>query len=232
VDDNLTDQQRAEQIRIWLGENGWYLLAGLALGLAGLFGWRQWNSYSSTHAEQASALYEEMLTAIRVGRGTRADEIAARLAQDFASTPYLDQARLAMAKMKLDESRPEDATKYLQQVVEHSDTPEVVNIARMRLARVLAQEEKYEDALKVLSDPGDSAFGPRFHEVRGDIYYAMGRPDEARAEYEAALRGDPTAVGDPAFLQAKLAELAGSAAPAAAAAPAGEVPSAEAPASN
>ena len=222
MDDNLTDQQRAEQIRVWLGENGWYLLAGLVLGLAALFGWRQWTGYNATHAEEASALYEEMLSAVRIGRTTRAEEIAAQLAKDYASTPYLDQARLAMAKMKLDASRPEDAVKYLEQVVKESDSAEVARIARLRLARVLSQEGKYDDALKVLTDPGDSAFGPRFHEVRGDVYYGMGRLDEARAEYEAALRGDPSAVGDVAFLQAKLAEISGGAAPApATAAPGG-----------
>jgi predicted negative regulator of RcsB-dependent stress response len=219
VEDHLTDQQRAEQIRIWLRENGWYLLAGLVLGVTGLFGWRQWTSYSAAHAEEASALYEDMLAAVRAGRPTRAEEIAEQLAKDYSSTPYLDQARFAMAKVKFEGSRPEEAAEYLRQVVEDSGSPEIVNIARLRLARVLAQEEKYDEALNVLTDPGDSAFGPRFHEVRGDIYYAMGRMDEARAEYEAALEGDPSAVGDPAFLQAKLAQLSGSGPPAAGEAP-------------
>jgi predicted negative regulator of RcsB-dependent stress response len=226
VEDNLTDQQRAEQVRIWLRENGWYLLAGLALGLAGLFGWRQWSSYDAAHAEQASALYEELLGAIRVDRSSRAEEIAAQLAADFASTPYLDQARFAMARMKLERSQPEEAVKYLELVVKDSGSTEIATIARLRLARVLAQEEKYDDALKVLAVPKDSAFEQRFHDVRGDVYYAMGRLDEARAEYEAALKGDESLGGDQAYLRAKLAELPGGAAPppatAAAAAPAAD----------
>lgn len=220
MDDNLTDQQRAEQVRIWLRENGWYLLAGLALGLAGLFGWRQWTEYDTTHAEKASALYEEMLSAIRVDRTTRAEEIAEELAAQYASTPYLDQARLAMAKMKLDRGQPEEAVKYLEQVAKDSDSAEIADIARLRVARVLAQQEKYDDALKVLAVPKDSAFEPQFHEVRGDVYYAMGRPDEARAEYEAALKGDQSGAGDQAFLRAKLAELSGGVVPEAMAEPA------------
>jgi predicted negative regulator of RcsB-dependent stress response len=74
---------------------------------------------------------------------------------------------------------------------------------------VLAQQEKYDDALKMLAVPKDSAFEPHFHDVRGDVYYALGRTDEARAEYEAALQGDQSGLGDQAFLRAKLAELSG-----------------------
>jgi predicted negative regulator of RcsB-dependent stress response len=211
VEDNLTDQQRAEQMRTWLRENGWYLLAGLALGLAGLFGWRQWDGYSTGQAEKASSLYDELAAAIRVDRTTRAEELTAQLAADHARSPYLDQARLAMARMKLQRALPLEATKYLEQVMKESGSAEVANIARLRLGRVLTQEEKYEDALKVLAPPGDSAFEPGFHEARGDAYYAMGKMDEARSEYAAALKGRDPATGDQAFLQAKLDEVAGSA---------------------
>jgi len=159
VEDNLTDQQRAEYIRTWLRENGWYLLAGLALGLAGLFGWRQWDSYSMGEAEHASALYDELQSAIRVDRTTRAEELTAQLAADYSRSPYLDQARLAMARMKLERAQPLEAMKYLEQVMKESRSAEIANIARLRLGRVMIQEEKYDDALNVLTPPGDSPAG-------------------------------------------------------------------------
>jgi predicted negative regulator of RcsB-dependent stress response len=220
VDDNLTDQQRAEQVRHWLGENGWYLLAGLVLGIAALAGWTKWNSYSATHGEEASALYEELLAAIRVERTTRAEELAAELAKDYASTPYSDQARLAMAKMHLDHSRPELAVQYLEQVIRDTDSAEIAVIARLRLARVLAELEKYDDALKILAVPRNSAFESHFHEVRGDVFYSMNRFDEARVEYEAAIKAGEPGAGDRAFLQAKIAQLPRGAQPAAANGPA------------
>lgn len=219
MDENLTDQQRAEQVRSWLGENVWYLLGGLALGLAALFGWRQWEASQSGHAEQASALYAELLTAIRVDRTARAEEIAAQLVADFGSTPYVDQARLAMARLKMDRSLPDEAARYLREAMEHAGSTEIGHIARLRLARVLLQQEKYDDALKTLVDPKDSAFAARYHEVRGDAYYAMNRLEEARAEYEAALKGVEAGVIDQAFVQAKLEQVTG-AAPSGVAAPA------------
>ena len=219
MDDNLTDEQRAAQVRGWLGNNFWYLLAGVVLGLGMLFGWRQWTSYSDARAEKASALYDELLTAVRVERTARAEEIATELARDYPGTPYRDQARLAVARMKLDRSLPDEAAHYLEQVVKESSSPGIVNIARLRLARVLIQQEKYEDALKLLGSLTDSAFEARYHEVRGDAYFAMGRADEARAEYEAALKGAGDGSMDPGFVQAKLDEI-GHATPAADPAPA------------
>jgi predicted negative regulator of RcsB-dependent stress response len=223
VDDNLTDQQRAEQVRVWLRDNGWYLLAGLALGLAALFGWRQWTSYAAANAEAASAQYEELLAAIRVDRTSRAEELLRELERDHGATPYLDQARLAMARVKMDRAQPDEAARYLEQVVKDASSEEIARIASLRLGRVLVQQEKFEEALEVLEVPKDSAFAARFHEARGDAYYAMGKPEEARAEYAAAIAGADATAGDQAFLQAKLDEVSGPAAPAAAA-PAAESP--------
>lgn len=209
MEDNLTDQQRAERVREWFTESGWSLLAGLVLGLAALFGWRQWTGYSESQAEKASALYEELLTAVRVERTVRAEEIAAELAAGFKGTPYLDQARLVMARMKVDKSRPEEAAKYLELVVRDASSDVMEHIARLRLGRVLIQQEKYDEALKVLALPKGSAFLPRYQEVRGDAYFALGRMEEARSAYEAALEGAGDGTVDPAYLGARLDEVRG-----------------------
>ncbi len=218
MDDNLTDEQRAQQVRGWLSENGWYLLAGLALGLAALFGWNQWKTSGDIRGEKASALYDELLVAVRVERTARAEELAVELGKDFAGSPYTDQARLAMARLKMDGSQPAEAARYLELVVRESSRADIVNIARLRLARVLIHQEKFDEALKVLTPPKDSAFRGRYHEVRGDTYYAMGRADEAAVEYAAALQDAADGGIDPAFIQAKLTDV-GRADPAPAAAP-------------
>lgn len=217
MDENLTDQQRAEQIRTWLTENGWYLLAGLVLGLVALFGWREWSSRSVAQAEQASAIYEELLGAIQANRAVRADELIAQLADEHASSPYLDLGRFAMAKMKMERSAPEEAAAYLAQVMKKANSEEIASIARLRLGRVLIQQEKYAEALDTLEVPAGSAFAVRFHEARGDAYYAMGKAEDARREYEAALAGSQLPA-EQAFLEAKLAEVSGPAPPADAAA--------------
>ncbi len=59
------------------------------------------------------------------------------------------------------------------------------------------------------ADP-NSAFAPRYDDVRGDIYYAQERFDEARAAYAAALSGSQQPpVIDRVYVQAKLDALGG-----------------------
>lgn len=210
MDEQLTDQQQAERLRTWLGEHLWYLLGGLVLGLAGLFGWRQWEVQGFAEAEQASALYAEMLEAVRVDRDSRARELADQIVSEHDSSPYADQARLAMARVRLEEGQPQEAAQYLRETMERSSSEVMVHIARQRLARVLMQQEQPEEALRLLEVPEKSAFAARYHELRGDALYALNRPDEARREYEAALQGAENGMIDQGFVQAKLNELGGS----------------------
>jgi predicted negative regulator of RcsB-dependent stress response len=213
VDDLLTEQQQAEQVKGWLRQNGVFLAAGVVLGLGALFGWNQWNRYQERKAEEASAFYETFLQSVRARQFEQAEVGMATLAAEYGSSPYADQGRLAMARLSLDQGKADKAAEYLQQVANTATSEEFRNIARLRLARVLIFQEKYDEALKALPDPGSTAFAPAFHDVRGDVYYAMGKQAEARSEYEQALNSDvETRVIDRTYVQAKLDDLGGAAA--------------------
>lgn len=210
MDDLLTDQQQAEQVKGWLRQNGAFLAAGVVLGLGALFGWNQWNRYQERRAEEASAFYETFLQAVRANQVEQAEAGMATLAADFGASPYADQGHLAMARLYLDQGNADKAAEALRQVVSSATTEEFRNIGRLRLARVLVFQEKYDEALKVLVDPGSRAFAPAFHDVRGDVYFAMGKIPEARSEYEQALNGEAaTTVIDKTYVQAKLDDIGG-----------------------
>jgi predicted negative regulator of RcsB-dependent stress response len=210
VDDFLTEQQQAEQVKGWLRQNGLFLIGGVVIGLGALFGWNQWNLYQQRQAEAASAAYDVFLVAVRGGLLTEAEAGMNTLASGYKSSPYTDQARLAMARLYLDQSKPDQAVDSLRQVVTTAASPEFANIARLRLARVLVFQEKFDEALKNLPDPDSKAFAPAFHDVRGDVYYAMGKFAEARSEYEQALNGELSATAiDKNYVQAKLDDLGG-----------------------
>lgn len=217
-DDFLTDDQQAAQVKGWLRQNGPFLIAGVVLGLGGLFGWNQWQRYQEQRAEAASVLYDQLLQSVR---GQQVDAAAGQLRQlesEFASSAYVDQGRLSMAGLYVLRSKPDEAIAQLQLVVDKGDADEIRHIARLRLARLLSSNDRHEEALKVLDVSGTGAFTPLFHDVRGDVYYAMGKLPEARSEYEQALNGESAAtVLDMAYVTAKLDELGGSAADLAAA---------------
>jgi predicted negative regulator of RcsB-dependent stress response len=205
VDENLTDEQQAEIIRQWLRENGLFILGGLGLGLAALFGWDQWKSNNIQHAEEASGIYEELVGKIQANNQVAADSLLAELLAGYGGSPYIEQARLRLAKLSLDRNDFEAAASHLESIVTESGNDEILHIARIRLARIRLQQEQYDAALATLEQTDtDSAFYAQVNDVRGDIYVAMNRTDEALAAYEVALTDtrQPPSI-DRAYVQAK-----------------------------
>ena len=209
MDEQLTDEQQAEVVRKWLRENGAYLLGGLVLGLGGLFGLNQWRGYETAQAEQASAVYENVLGALQTDRVSRANEYMMILEETYANSPYLDQARLLISRSHLDRNEFDVAASYLAQIMTDSNSAEMAHIARLRLARIRLHQQQFDVALEILEDmDSDSAFASRYHEVRGDVYIAMNRQNEARSEYRAALgEAEQPTIVDRIYVQAKLDDL-------------------------
>lgn len=212
-DDFLTDDQQADQVKSWLRQNGPFLIAGVVLGLGGLFGWNQWQHYQMQRAEAASALYDQLMQSVNGQQVDAASQQLQQLEADFSSSAYVDLAGMSMAGLYVSRSKQEEAIAQLQRVADKGNSDEMRNIARLRLARLLSANDRNDEALKALDIPGSAAFAPLFHDVRGDVYYAMGKQAEARSEYEQALNGEmAAAVLDLGYVTAKLDQLGGTAA--------------------
>ena len=68
----------------------------------------------------------------------------------------------------------------LQWVIEHAREEEFRDVARLRLAGVLLDEKKYDEALALVKDERTPAFGALYADARGDILLAQGKRGEAR----------------------------------------------------
>ncbi|MNN12912.1 hypothetical protein D3C81_1259210 [compost metagenome] len=134
-------------------------------------------------------------------------ELAGKLKSDFGGTHYAQYGSLFVAKVAVEAGKLDDAAAELKAVLDKPADATLGELARQRLARVLAAQGKAEDALKLLEGDADKAFLASREELKGDLLAQLGRSDEAHAAYQKAKAALPedAAVGG---LQMKLDDLA------------------------
>ncbi len=206
-----TDDEELAVIKDWWQRNGMPLLTGVALALVVVFGWQGWQKYQANQSQGASLVYQQLLEAALDPSGKpdagKVAELANTLKKDFSGTHYAQYGRLFVAKVAVEAGKLDDAASELQAIVEKPADDSLAELARQRLARVFAAQDKAEDALKLLDAKVAPAFAASREELKGDLLVQLGRADDAHAAYEkakAALSED-AAVGG---LQMKLDDLA------------------------
>jgi predicted negative regulator of RcsB-dependent stress response len=211
VDEFLSEREQADQLRNWLRENWIWLVAGVALTLAGYYGYRWWESRQASRAVAAGQRFGEMLEAIGAGRLEDGVRIAGEVTGEYADTPYADQATLVLARLDVDAGDFAAAASKLAGVADGSQDPDLRTVARLRLVRVLLAQGRYDEALAALDKAAAPSIDARVFELRGDIRLAQGDRDGALEEWrkaEAAVAADPASAGqvDSELLRLKIAE--------------------------
>lgn len=208
MDELLSEKEQIDVIRSWWKENGTYVVAGIVLGVGGIFGFNQWRSGQAEQQIEASVLFEDLAEQVAENRVEPAETLAAEIYTDYAETIYSDQARLAMARLYMDQGRDQDAADALRGMLEMDANPQMQLVARLRLAKILLYQGKPEEVLALLEGYDDSGFSARFNEALGDAHHELGQFAQAEEAYRTALN-DPAAsrTVDPTLLQMKINDL-------------------------
>jgi predicted negative regulator of RcsB-dependent stress response len=218
VDEYLSEREQLERLTGWLRANIPWILIGLAVGGAIVGGWRWWQARTENSGVAAAQAYSQILDAFDRGDRTRGMDLVEQLAQAHPGSPYADQADLAAARLLLETGQVDRAASYLTAVMDHSRDPQLVLVARLRLARVQVAQNHPDQALHTLGTADQGAFEARFAEVRGDAYLAKGDKAAALREYRAARLAAGPAQASNDLLDLKINDLAGDATSAPAAA--------------
>jgi predicted negative regulator of RcsB-dependent stress response len=203
----LTDDEQVQEVKRLVREYAPVLILGALLGGGGLFGWRYYQSHQTENALKASDQFNAMSLALQTSDTKKARDLANGIIQNYGSLPYADQARLALARMDVDEGHDANAVAPLTEVMNNSKDSELKHIARLRLARVLIDQGKPDDAIQLLAAATPGSFTGRYHQVHGDALYAKKDAAGAIAEYKAALEHAADGGVDSALVEMKLADL-------------------------
>jgi predicted negative regulator of RcsB-dependent stress response len=197
---DFEEQERIAELKAWWEDNRWYVFAGIAAALLAFAGYRGWIWWNARQAEDAAQMFKPVAEAAKKDgdplkppqpqdAAASAKKIEAAAQPLIAKHPgsfYASQAALIAAKAAFDAGNLAEARKQLEWVVDKG-VEEHRGVARMRLASVLSEDKKYDEALKVLDGNKDDAFVALAADMRGDIMLAQGRLDEARAAYKLAM---------------------------------------------
>ena len=200
--------EQGEVVKKWLQENGSAIVMGLVIAFGGLFGFKQWQSWQETNRQTASVEFEVMDQLLAAGQLDAAMSNFQNLQDEYTQSPYTSMAALKMARARIDVNQPDLAIGLYQYVVDNGYPKALSVVARERLARVLLDQGRADEALQTLNGADDiRGFEARFAEVRGDIHLSQGRNEEAVAAYQEALDQLEANVGDRSMLLMKLQAL-------------------------
>ncbi len=211
------DSEEAERIaalKDWWTKWGNLVLAITILFLVGIIGAQGWRYYQRQQVAEAETLFlsvQKVAQEATVNKDwKKLSAAAAALADKYPSTFYATDAQLMAAKAAFDADALTEAKTHLQWVVDKGQASHQV-VARVRLAAVLFDEKKYDDALKTLEAIKADAFTSLAADLKGDILAAQGRRDEARAAYQLAVDKADTRSPLKPISQAKLDAFGGAA---------------------
>jgi predicted negative regulator of RcsB-dependent stress response len=199
--------EQSELVQKWLRENGVSIIAGIAIGLVGIFGFQQWRNHQTRNEDQASQLYRQAQVAHELGKPDVASGLTDTLMKDYAKSPYTLFAVSDRAKQQLQAKQPDKARASLDWAESHAAEPSLKSLTLLRSAQVELARNDGKAALATLDSMPSGSFKGLTQELRGDVLVKLGRADEARKAYQAALLSLSDQAPQRGALQMKIDDL-------------------------
>jgi len=210
-----TDEEQVEVLKKWWSENGKSLLIAVIVVGGGFFGWNTWKANQQATGEAASQIFSQLIEKAAQPAAQQTDAakqemeaLAMQLKDDYASTTYAQFGSLFLARFAADEGDFEASEKELKALIAEADEGPVKFTAQSRLANVLIQEEKYDEALALVAKIPADAYAPQFEEAKGDALFLKGDLAAAREAYLSAQDAAQKLGLNTQLLQRKIDNLA------------------------
>jgi predicted negative regulator of RcsB-dependent stress response len=204
---DLEEQEQLDQLKAFWKQYGnlitWVLIAALGAFAA----WNGWNWWQRDQSAKASAMYDELDKAAQAGDAAKAAGVFADMKDRFARTTFTQQGGLLAAKLQFDKGQLDAAAATLNWVADNAAEDEYRSAARLRLAGLLLDQKKHDEALKALDAATAKEFEALVADRRGDVLLAQGKADDAKAAYTKAWKAMDAKIDYRRLIEAKLTAL-------------------------
>lgn len=184
---DLEEQENIEALKAWWKQYGRLVIAvmvAFVVGVAGIQGWRYYKEQASL---KAAAVFADLEEAARLGDEKKSLQLAKTLAADYGRTAYGARGGVIAAKVLFEKGDLKGAEELLRAAVETARDEPIRAVASLRLSAVLLDQKKFDEAMKVVTNPPGEAFAALFADARGDVLVAQNKIEEAKAAYQVAL---------------------------------------------
>ncbi|TCV93315.1 putative negative regulator of RcsB-dependent stress response [Luteibacter rhizovicinus] len=206
--DVYDDYEQGERVQQWLRKNGVSILVGIVLGLVLIFGWQKWKSHRAEHDQTAAAEYEALQLAVSLNKANEIELRTDMLTKDFSDTSYAVFAVGERAQRNVIAGKADAARGDLEWAKTHAKDDTLKGLVDLRIAQVQVAQNKPNDAIATLDSIAGNAFASLKQELRGDAMVKLGRSDDARKAYQAALSSMGESAPQRGVVQTKLDDLA------------------------
>ncbi len=180
----LSDEEQVERLKSWWSENGTFLVVSLVVVIFGISGWNYYGSYQDEVGELSSQAYRDFLELEAEERS----DAAQKLTREFGGSTVHVLMLLDQAKEKVLGNDISGAEGLLSEAVDVSNNAMLLDMSRIRLAKVRHQLKKSKEALETLQKVKSKGYLSWALELKGDIHVDLGEPEFAYQSYEAAFK--------------------------------------------
>ncbi len=214
---DLQEQEQLDQLKHFWKQYASLITWLVIIALAAFAAFNGWQWLQRDRAAKAGALYDQLDQAVQAGDVDKSARVFADIKERHGSTAFAEQAGMLTAKLQFEKGQLDAARASLEWVAANATEKEYQWLARLRLAGILLDQKKYDEALEALPTEADKAFVALAFDRRGDILLAQGKVEEAKTAYRSAWESIDPVLDYRRLVDAKLTSLG--AAPAAPAEP-------------
>lgn len=205
---DLEEQESLDELKAWWAKWGNAIVGVVTVGCLAFAGYNGMKWYERNQAAEAGIAYASLQESLN----QRSDlatvkQITDAMIDKDSSSIYAALGALNAAAYALNQGDRDTAIKYLTWVVEKADRQELDTVARVRLAALLIDQKKLDQAQAVLDAANPTERDQSLLlDQKGDLALAQNNLAEARTMWEKALTlpMDPSLTN---FVQLKLQAL-------------------------
>lgn len=186
---DLEEQEQLDQFKHFWNQYGNLITWVLIAVFGSVAAWNGWQHWQRSQAAQAAVLLDEVERSAQAADLPKLERAVADIQSRFARTAQAQQATLVGAKVLYEKGNADAARSALAWVADKGSDEGYQAVARLRLAGVLIDAQKYDEALAQLTAAFPASFEPLAADRRGDVLLAQGKKAEARSEFQKAYSG-------------------------------------------